>query len=112
MNSVMSLREMDRAFRLSDASYVRHCFPCVKTTRIFCRPSCRAKKPLAKNVEFFRSASDALKAGYRPCKRCRPDASGQPPEWAAGLLTRIEAAPQERLTAKDLQHMDISPARA
>ncbi len=44
----------------------------VRTTGIFCRPSCAARKPRVENVEFFGSAEDAIRAGYRPCKRCRP----------------------------------------
>jgi AraC family transcriptional regulator, regulatory protein of adaptative response / methylphosphotriester-DNA alkyltransferase methyltransferase len=45
----------------------------VKTTGIFCRPSCKAKIPLRKNVLFFDSSEKALKEGFRPCKMCRPD---------------------------------------
>jgi AraC family transcriptional regulator of adaptative response / methylphosphotriester-DNA alkyltransferase methyltransferase len=45
----------------------------VKTTGIFCRPSCRSREPKRENVEFFDSAQDAQISGFRPCKRCRPD---------------------------------------
>ncbi|EFE10098.1 bifunctional DNA-binding transcriptional regulator/O6-methylguanine-DNA methyltransferase Ada [Citrobacter youngae] len=45
----------------------------VQTTGIFCRPSCRAKHALRKNVSFFADAEQALAAGFRPCKRCQPD---------------------------------------
>jgi AraC family transcriptional regulator of adaptative response / methylphosphotriester-DNA alkyltransferase methyltransferase len=45
----------------------------VKTTRIFCRPSCKAKAPLKKNTLFFDDIQDALREGFRPCKMCRPD---------------------------------------
>lgn len=45
----------------------------VRTTGIFCRPSCRAKHALRKNVSFFADARQALAAGFRPCKRCQPD---------------------------------------
>ena len=41
----------------------------VRTTGIFCRPTCRAKKPKRENVEFFVSPNDAILAGYRPCKQ-------------------------------------------
>lgn len=44
----------------------------VKTTGIFCRPTCFAKKPQFKNCEFFQTAQEALLAGYRPCKQCKP----------------------------------------
>ena len=45
----------------------------VKTTGIFCRPSCKSKVPNRENITFFNSLSDAVASGYRPCKRCRPD---------------------------------------
>lgn len=45
----------------------------VKTTGIFCRPSCKAKTPLKENILFFNSVDDAIKEGFRPCKLCRPD---------------------------------------
>lgn len=48
-------------------------FYAVKTTGIFCRPSCKAKVPLRKNALFFDTADKALKEGFRPCKMCRPD---------------------------------------
>lgn len=54
----------------------------VKTTGIFCRPTCSARKPLQKNVEFFPMAKVALSAGYRPCKRCKPMG---PPRAATAL---------------------------
>jgi AraC family transcriptional regulator of adaptative response / methylphosphotriester-DNA alkyltransferase methyltransferase len=44
-----------------------------KTTKIFCRPSCKSKIPLKKNVAYFENQERAEQAGYRPCKRCRPD---------------------------------------
>lgn len=45
----------------------------VKTTGIFCRPSCRSKTPARENAVFFDHATKAIKAGFRPCKKCRPD---------------------------------------
>ncbi|HHU7901799.1 TPA: Ada metal-binding domain-containing protein, partial [Escherichia coli] len=45
----------------------------VRTTGIFCRPSCRARHALRENVSFYANASEALTAGFRPCKRCQPD---------------------------------------
>jgi AraC family transcriptional regulator, regulatory protein of adaptative response / methylated-DNA-[protein]-cysteine methyltransferase len=48
-------------------------FYSVKTTGIYCRPSCGARLPLPENVEFYVTASEAEKAGFRPCKRCKPD---------------------------------------
>jgi AraC family transcriptional regulator of adaptative response / methylphosphotriester-DNA alkyltransferase methyltransferase len=45
----------------------------VRSTKIFCRPSCKSKPPLRKNVLYFESVKQAEQAGHRPCKRCRPD---------------------------------------
>ena len=104
---------MLRAFTRGDAAYDGIFFTGVKTTGIFCRPSCPAKKPLPDNIEFFANIRDALFAGYRPCRRCRPlDDNGQPPEWVEPLLAKVDAAPGERLTATDLATMGIDPARA
>lgn len=56
-------------------------FTAVRTTGIYCRPSCPALTPLRRNVEFHPSAASAQRAGFRACKRCRPDASPGSPEW-------------------------------
>jgi AraC family transcriptional regulator, regulatory protein of adaptative response / DNA-3-methyladenine glycosylase II len=53
----------------------------VRTTGIYCRPSCPAITPKRANVEFFPTAAAAQQAGYRACKRCRPDATPGSPEW-------------------------------
>jgi AraC family transcriptional regulator of adaptative response/methylated-DNA-[protein]-cysteine methyltransferase len=45
----------------------------VATTGIYCRPGCASRLPLRKNVAFYESAETAKQAGYRPCKRCKPD---------------------------------------
>ncbi|UAJ08991.1 bifunctional transcriptional activator/DNA repair enzyme AdaA [Glacieibacterium megasporae] len=56
-------------------------FSCVATTRIFCRPVCPARTPLPKNVIFVRTTAEAVTAGYRACKRCRPDAAPGSAAW-------------------------------
>lgn len=56
-------------------------FTAVRTTGIFCRPSCPAKTPRRENVDFFVTAAAAAEAGFRACRRCRPDASPNSPEW-------------------------------
>ncbi|MDN6529876.1 MAG: helix-turn-helix domain-containing protein [Brevibacterium sp.] len=56
-------------------------FTAVHSTGIFCRPSCPARTPLRKNVDFYQTAAAAAEAGFRACKRCRPDASPNSPEW-------------------------------
>lgn len=56
-----------------DSTYDGKFFYGVKTTKIFCRPSCKSKNPVKENVIFFSTAQGAIEGGFRPCKRCRPD---------------------------------------
>lgn len=104
--------EMERAFARKDASYDGVFYVAVKTTGIFCRPSCPSRPDLD-NVEFFLSVKDCLFAGYRPCKRCHPlEANGKAPEWVRELISRVEAAPDARLKGADLRALGITPERA
>lgn len=57
----------------NNSQYDGKFFYAVKSTQIFCRPSCISKPPLLKNIDYFKTAEEAQNAGYRPCKRCRPD---------------------------------------
>jgi AraC family transcriptional regulator of adaptative response/methylated-DNA-[protein]-cysteine methyltransferase len=112
MKSIPPRPEMERAFRRSDAAYDGIFYLGVRTTGIFCRPSCSARKPLPQNVEFFASAREAVFAGYRPCKRCTPLLSpGQAPEWVERLLTEVERAPDQRFSDAMLRKLKIDPAR-
>jgi len=61
-----------KAWSIKDERYDGVFFCAVKTTGIFCRPSCPSN-PHKKNVIFFDTAKEAIEAGFRPCKRCRPD---------------------------------------
>ncbi|MFN0243590.1 MAG: bifunctional transcriptional activator/DNA repair enzyme AdaA [Planctomycetota bacterium] len=85
----------------------------VKTTGIFCRPTCASKKPKRENVEFFASPTAALAAGYRACKRCEPiEAARKPPEWVARLVAAVERDPGRRVTDEDLRRLSVEPERA
>jgi len=113
MNAMPSLPEMRRAWTRRDGSYDGLFYFGVRTTGIFCRPSCTAKKPLARNVEYFGSVREASFAGYRPCKRCQPlEAGGQAPAWMQRLLARIDRDPQARIRNAQLRALGIEPARA
>lgn len=70
-----------RAAQSRDSRFDGCFFTAVKTTGIYCRPSCPAMTPKRRNVEFFVTAAAAQQHGYRACKRCRPDASPGSPEW-------------------------------
>lgn len=104
--------ELLRAYDRRDPSYEGIFVTAVKTTGIFCRPTCTAKKPLPENVDFFPTCRDALFAGYRPCKRCRPlEPAGSPPEWLRGVLEQIEAEPERRWRDQDLRDLGLEPDR-
>ena len=107
-----SRQEMERAIAMKDASYDGVFYMAVRTTGIFCRPSC-ASRPKLENVEFFSSVRECLFAGYRPCKRCHPlEATGKPPEWVSALIQRVETTPGLRLTGADLRTFGVTPERA
>jgi AraC family transcriptional regulator of adaptative response / DNA-3-methyladenine glycosylase II len=70
-----------RTLQARDPRFDGWFFTAVRTTGIYCRPSCPAITPQRRNVTFYPSAAAAQRAGYRACKRCRPDASPGSPEW-------------------------------
>ncbi len=103
---------MQAALRGRDASYDGVFFAGVRTTGIFCRPTCPAKKPRPENVEFFPTAHDALLAGFRPCLRCRPmEPAGARPSWLEPLLAEIEKDPSRRWRDRDLRARGLEPGR-
>ncbi|MGJ5799396.1 AlkA N-terminal domain-containing protein [Streptomyces europaeiscabiei] len=79
-----------RAVRSKDARFDGWFFTAVVTTRIYCRPSCPVVPPKAENMTFYPSAAACQQAGFRACKRCRPDTSPGSPEWdqRADLVAR------------------------
>ena len=103
--------EMYRALLARDAAYDGVFVVAVKTTGIFCRPTCPAKKPKFENVTFHATNDEARRAGFRPCKRCRPEEAAEP-AWVRDLMATIEGDPNRRLTDDDLQAMGIEPSRA
>lgn len=103
---------MYRATVARDSTFEGVFYLGVRTTGIFCRPTCAAKKPKKENVEFFDSSGGAISAGYRPCKRCRPiEPAGAPPAWLKDLLAEVEADPTRRWKDTDIQRFDIDPGR-
>jgi AraC family transcriptional regulator, regulatory protein of adaptative response / methylated-DNA-[protein]-cysteine methyltransferase len=110
MNTTLPTAEMERAYLAGDATYNGLFFLAVRTTGIFCRPTCPARKPLPKNVEYFPNPRAALIAGYRPCKRCRPLDADDQPDWATDLLAEVERDPASRITDADLKKRGVDPA--
>ncbi|MFO0935614.1 MAG: methylated-DNA--[protein]-cysteine S-methyltransferase [Gemmataceae bacterium] len=110
MSTLPPAREMERAWLNRDPAYQGLFLIGVKTTGIFCRPTCPARKPLPKNVEYFPNAHAASFAGYRPCKRCKPLQADDQPEWARELIEWVEREPVPRMTEGEIRKRGIDPA--
>ncbi len=108
---------MLRALMQRDASCDGLFYAGVTSTMIFCRPSCPARKPDERNVQFYATAREALFAGFRPCARCRPLELGDSPllrrrsdaPWLKDLLAEVEQRPG-RLRDADLRARGLEPA--
>ncbi|HBN21919.1 MAG TPA: bifunctional transcriptional activator/DNA repair enzyme protein Ada [Holosporales bacterium] len=89
-------------------------FVAVKTTGVFCRPTCPALKPKFENCEFYLTAQEALLASFRPCKRCRPlSHPNEVSDTVRALVDAVEKNPEKRWTNQDFKDlsMDASTAR-
>lgn len=85
-------------------------FTAVKTTGIFCRPSCTARKPKPENIEFFRSTKDCILKGYRPCKICHPlELLNETPSLIKQVLKELSQDPSIKLKDYDLVKRGIEP---
>jgi len=100
------------AFIARDPRYDGVFFTAVRTTGIFCRPTCAARKPRRENVVFYATTHEALFAGYRPCKRCRPlEPVGKAPEWVQAAIAVVEDDPARRWRDSDLREQGFDPVR-
>ncbi|RNC65235.1 bifunctional transcriptional activator/DNA repair enzyme AdaA [Proteiniphilum sp. X52] len=98
-----------KAFLERDSSFEGVFIVGVKTTGIFCRPTCPAS-PKIENVEFFPSAKEAMLNGYRPCKVCKPlEKLGNPPDGIKQLLKCMEENPAVKIKDADLREMGLEP---
>src|SRR5262252_5329125 len=105
-----STDEMYRALVERDASFEGLFYACVRTTGIFCRPTCHARKPKPENVEYAATIQEALHRGYRPCQLCEPMSVGTgAPNWLAPLLDEIRKQPDVRLRDDDLRVRGLDP---
>lgn len=83
----------------------------VKTTGIFCRPTCTARKPKPENVEFFQNTKDAILKGYRPCKVCKPlENPDETPEYIQKILEKLREDPSLKFKDSDLIQRGLEPA--
>lgn len=85
----------------------------VKTTGVFCRPTCPARKPKFENCEFFETAQQALLASFRPCKRCHPlSHPNHVSKLIETLVEAVEKNPEKRWKDKDFQELSVDVATA
>lgn len=105
--------ELLRAVATRDPGYEGIFVVAVKTTGIFCRPTCPSRRARPENLEFFATTSDAQAAGFRPCLRCKPlEHPGTHPDWARRILDILDEQPAARLTDAALKRLGVHPATA
>jgi methylphosphotriester-DNA--protein-cysteine methyltransferase len=111
----LSFDEMVVAMRGNDARYDGRFFVCVRSTGIFCLPSCKAKTPKLDHVVFVPDRDDARRMGFRGCKRCRaefyPDTE---PPWLLSVLEHFQRQPGMKIREQELARhagVDISTIR-
>ncbi len=121
----------DRARLARDARFDGQFFIAVRSTRVYCRPICPSRTARRENVRYFRTAEEAVTAGYRPCLRCRPETApgtpawngtsatvaralrlmteGEMPEWSIGALSRRLGISPRHLDRLFQLHLGASP---
>lgn len=103
--------EYYQALLAKDGSYEGTFIAAVKTTGIFCRPTCRARKPKRENVEFFPTTREAILAGYRACKVCRPlEKPGATPAHISSLLRQLRTDQPTKITDEQLRAQGLAPS--
>jgi AraC family transcriptional regulator of adaptative response/methylated-DNA-[protein]-cysteine methyltransferase len=97
------------AFMRRDRRWDGRVIGAVKTTGIYCKPSCPAKRPKRENVEFFASGDEARSAGYRACMRCKPDEVGRDREAVARAVKVIEQAEEPPVLSELAEAVGYAP---
>ena len=112
MNTALTFQDKYEAIIRKDPEYEGLFFTGVKTTGIFCRPVCTARKPKPENVEFFESPEEAILHGYRPCKVCKPlELENETPDVIKKLIKKLNENPYLRIKDFDLLKMGLEPNR-
>jgi methylphosphotriester-DNA--protein-cysteine methyltransferase len=115
MRKQLSHQLMIEAVLSRDTKYDGQFFFGVTSTKIFCLPSCKAKRSLVKNLRFFRTSQEAISAGFRGCHRCfsanYPDFN---PNWLEKVMNTLKNQLSERITESELSKIagvDITTIR-
>jgi AraC family transcriptional regulator of adaptative response/methylated-DNA-[protein]-cysteine methyltransferase len=111
MNKTLTFQEKYDVIGTQNAyEYEGRFITAVKTTGIFCRPTCRARKPKAENVVFYSTPQQALQYGFRPCKICKPmEKIDETPEYIKDLISELHENPYHRIKDYDLKQRNIEP---
>lgn len=105
--------ELIRAVADRDPAYDGIFVVAVRTTGIFCRPTCPSRPARPENLEFFATTGEAEAAGFRPCLRCRPlEPPGTHPVWVRRVLEVFDEQPAVRLSDAALRRLGVQPATA
>ena len=108
----LTFQEKYNAIGQKDSSYEGIFITAVKTTGIFCRPSCRARKPKAENVIFYDTVKEALQNGFRPCKICRPmEKLSETPDYIKKIIKELHENPYLRIKDYDLKQRGVEPSQ-
>ncbi|MDT2848914.1 trifunctional transcriptional activator/DNA repair protein Ada/methylated-DNA--[protein]-cysteine S-methyltransferase [Vagococcus carniphilus] len=106
-------QEYYEALVKKDSTYDGIFFAGIKTTGIFCHPTCTARKPKFENCQFYLTAEEALLAGFRPCKICHPMSFPHDiPEEVKQLVTAVEEHPEKRWQESDFRELGLHSATA
>ena len=93
-----------------NSKYIGIFYACVKTTSVFCISTCRARKPKQENVIYYSTFKEALKAGFRPCKICRPtENANEAPPSVKEAIKLVKDHPKEKISDEWLRRDSISP---
>jgi len=110
MNSTLSFKEKYNVLGSKDTSYDGIFITAVKTTGIFCRPSCRARTPKIENVIFYNTVQEAIQNGFRPCKVCKPmEQNGSIPSYIKDILKELQDNPQTKIGDRTLRQRGVEP---
>ncbi|VAW39634.1 Methylated-DNA--protein-cysteine methyltransferase [hydrothermal vent metagenome] len=110
MNSKMSFADKYSVVGTRNTKYDGTFFTAVKTTGIFCHPSCRARIPKVQNVIFYDTIAECLQNGFRPCKVCKPmEKIGETPAYIKGIIAELQQSPHTRISDEQLKLRGIEP---
>lgn len=110
MKNKLTFEEKYDAIGNKDTRYEGVFITAVKTTGVFCRPSCRARKPRAENISFYSTTQEAIQNGFRPCKICKPmEKMDETPEYIKNIIKELHESPNLRISDYGLKERGVQP---